>query len=451
MITERLAEFVADTRTSDLPEAALDAATEALIDTLGVALAGSCEPVADIALAWVEEIGARPQVPLWGRAISTHVAEAAFANGISAHALDFDDTHPSARGHMSTSLIPTALAVGQMNGASGREVLAAYVLGLEVAGAFGRAFGPGHLKRGWHPTATVGALATTAVAARLSGLDALGIARAWGLAGSQIGGLARNFGTMAKPFHAGHAARIGVLSAWMVKHGLTAQSALLDGARGILDTYSGGDGESIEAILAALGNPWEILSPGNYFKGWPCCYSGHRTLAMLYSLVDKHGIAADEVSEVSVSFLPGGDTALVSREPKTGLEGKFSIEYMVAAALLDGPVGMANFTDPMVQRPAAQDFMRKVRRVPIPDEKFYSGITGYNDISVTTPRGTFAAREDRVPGSLLWPISERDRDAKFMDCATLALEKPRAEALLETLKHAKSATRVADFVELATA
>jgi 2-methylcitrate dehydratase PrpD len=341
---------------------------------------------------------------------------------------------------MSTSLIPTALAVGQVTGASGREVLASYVLGLEVAGAFGRAVGPGHLKRGWHPTATVGALATTAVAARLSGLDAQGVARAWGLAGSQIGGLARNFGTMAKPFHAGHAARIGVVSAWMAKKGLTSDTALFDGPRGILDTYSGGDGEPIEAILAALGNPWEILSPGNYFKGWPCCYSGHRTLATLYSLIDTHGIAADEVREVSVSFLPGGDTALVSREPKTGLEGKFSIEYMVAAALLDGPVKMATFTDPMVHRPAAQDIMRKVRRVPIPDEKFYSGITGYNDISVTTPRGVFSAREDRIPGSSLWPVGEANRDTKFIDCAMLVLERGGANSLLEQLKDFRNAS-----------
>ena len=185
----------------------------------------------------------------------THGAEAAFANAISAHALDFDDTHPSGRGHMSVCLVPTLLALGEELGSSGRDLLAAYVIGLEIAGAFGRAFGPGHLHKGWHPTATVGTLAATAAAARLSGLDVEQVKRAWGNAASQMGGLARNFGTMTKPFHAGHAARTGYISAWMAYKGLTANTAIFDDKGGVLDTFSGGDGEPIEEILSNLGQP----------------------------------------------------------------------------------------------------------------------------------------------------------------------------------------------------
>ena len=228
-------------------------------------------------------------------------------------------------------------------------MLAAYAIGLEIGGAIGRAFGPGHFLRGWHPTATVGAFASTAVAARLHRLDADGVVRAFGIAASQVGGMARNFGTMAKPFHAGHAARTGIVSAWMAKQGLTTDGEIFDGKRGVLDTYEGGDGEPIEAVLETLGKPWEILKPGNYVKRWPCCYSGHRTLGALYGMIDKHGLTPGNVEEVSVSFLPGGDTALFSRDPQTGLEAKFSIEYMVAAALLDGPLKMATFADDMVR------------------------------------------------------------------------------------------------------
>ena len=434
MITARLADFVASRKTDEIPEEAFGAATNALIDTLGVAIAGSTEPVADVAAAWVEEVGGRPQATVWGRKLSAHAADAAFANGISAHALDFDDTHPSGRGHMSASLIPAAVAAGEATGASGREVLAAYAIGIEIGGVIGRAFGPGHFLRGWHPTATVGAIASTAVAARLYRLDADGVTRAFGIAASQVGGMARNFGTMAKPFHAGHAARTGIVSAWMAKQGLTTDGEIFDGKRGVLDTYQGGDGEPIEAVMETLGKPWEILKPGNYVKRWPCCYSGHRTLGAIYAMIDKHGLNPGNVEEVSVSFLPGGDTALFSRDPQTGLEAKFSIEYMVAAALLDGPLRMATFADDMVARPEARTLMKRVRRVAIPDAKSYSGIAGYNDIAVTTPSGRHEVREDRVPGSFAWPPTEAERDGKFMDCATAVLGAAGARQLLDRAK-----------------
>lgn len=434
MITERLADLVANTPAAKIPDDVYAAAADGIIDTLGVALAGTREPVADVLAAWVEENGARAQATVWGRSLATSPVEAAFANGVSAHALDFDDSLPSGRGHMSACIVPTVLTLGETIAASGRDVLAAYAIGIEVAGAFGRAFGPGHLRRGWHPTATIGALAATAAAARLVGLDADGVARAWGIAASQISGLRRNFGTMTKPFHVGHAARTAVVSASLAQKGLTSDGAIIDGDGGLVATYGGGDGESAAAVLASLCDPWDILVPGNCVKRWPCCYSGHRAIAALYEMIDKHDIRANDVTEVSVSFLPGGDTALLSTNPQTGLEGKFSIEYMTAAILLDGPLKMATFTDAMVQRPEAHRLMERVRRIHIPDEKFYSGMVGHNDIVVTTKSDRFEVREERVPGSRGWPLSEKDRDDKFVDCATTVLGTGEAAALLNGLK-----------------
>lgn len=447
MFTERLATFVAGQSANEIPADVYDAARDAVIDTLGVALAGSQEPVAEIVTAWVNETGAQGRATVWGSSLATHAAEAAFANGISAHALDFDDSLPSGRGHMSACLVPTVLAVGEASGSSGQDVLAAYAIGLETAGAFGRVFGPGHLRRGWHPTATIGALAATAAASRLTGLDAEGVARAWGITGSQVSGLARNFGTMTKPFHVGHAAQTGVMSAWLAAKGLTSDATIFDGKGGVIDTYAGGDGEPVEAVLSALCDPWDILSPGNCVKRWPCCYSGHRTIAALHGLIADHAITADDVAEVSVSFLPGGDTALLSKDPQTGLEGKFSIEYMVAAVLLDGALTMETFTDAMVRRPEARQLMQRVRRIHIPDEKFYSGIVGYNEITVTTGRDRFEVREDRVPGSRAWPLSENDRDDKFVDCARPVLGEAGTTALLAQLKAVQSAGDVRALVK----
>ncbi len=434
MLTQRLAEFVAGQSADDIPDEVYDAARDAVMDTLGVALAGSCEPVANKAAAWVREIGAAPKATVWGRSLASDTSNAAFANGISAHALDFDDSLPSGRGHISACLVPTVLTVGEVTGASGQEVLAAYAIGLEIAGVLGRLFGPGHQRRGWHPTATVGTLAATTAAARLTGLNAQGVARAWGLAGSQISGLARNFGTMTKSFHVGRAAQTGVVTAGLANKGFTADEAIFDDTGNVIDIYAGGDGEPIEAVIASLCSPWTILSPGNCVKRWPCCYSGHRTIAALIELIEQNNISTDDVTAVSISFLPGGDASLLSTDPQTGLEGKFSIEYIVAALLLDGTLKMATFTDAMVQRPAARAMMGRVRRVHIPDEKFYSGIAGYNDITVTTKSGRFEVREDRVPGSRAWPMSEFERDAKFTDCATPILGDSGAAHLLTQIK-----------------
>lgn len=449
MFTKALARFVIETKASDIPETILAGAQDALTDTLGVALAGTLEPGADIATHWVRDLGAKPQATFWGHDLATSAAEAAFANGVCAHALDFDDSHPSLRGHPSATMVPTALAVGEVAAASGEAVLAAYALGLEIAGKLGRALGHGHFLRGWHTTATIGVFSSTAVAARLWGLDANGLQRAWGLAASQMSGLVRNFGTMTKSFHAGHAARCGVLSVWMVRHGFTADSAIFDGKGNVLDTYRGGDdGEALAVLVGGLGQPWEMAEPGIYVKRWPCCYSNHRAVGGLLTLIEKHGLRADEVTEVAIGFLPGTDTALVSYNPKTGLEGKFSIEYVAAAILLDGKLTLETFADAMVQRPQVRELMRKVRRYPIADSKLYSGVVGYTDVAVQTPRGCFEIRVDRVPGSPAWPMTEQDRAGKFMDCAARVLGTSGAERLLDLSRRCRT---LPDIRELAQA
>jgi len=336
MITETLAQFVVETPLDKIPEAVLNGARDALIDTIGVAIAGTLEPINDIGLAWVKDVGARPQATLWGQALSTSPAEAAFVNGMCAHALDYDDSLPSLRGHPSPTMVPAALAVAETIGASGAEVLAAHALGLEIAGKLGRAMGHGHYSRGWHSTATVGAFSCTAAAARLWKLDVKQLRVAWGLAASQMSGLVRNFGTMTKPFHAGHAARTGVLSAWMAKHGFTADESIFDGKNSVLDTYAGEGAVPLSALVDNLGSIWEMTDPGIYVKRWACCYCNHRPIGGLLELMRKHSIKPEEVTAIEIGFPPGSDTALVSHNPVTGLEGKFSIEYVAAATVLDG-------------------------------------------------------------------------------------------------------------------
>jgi len=432
MLTQRLAEFVTDTRVEDIPDTVLDGARDAIADTLGCALAGTLEETAEIAAAWVRETGARAQASVWGRELRSSPAEAAFANGVASHALDFDDSLPNLHGHPSTTIVPAALAVAEASGASGRSVLAAYALGLEVAGKLGPAVGVGHYMHGWHSTATIGAFSATAVAARLWKLDAAQLQTAWGLAASQSSGLVRNFGTMTKPFHAGHAARTGVVSAWMAHHGFTADTAIFD-EKGFLSTYGRGDGAPLATLIESLGKPWEMLEPGIYVKRWPCCYCNHRPIGGILKLVEEHGIRADEVDAVEVGFVRGSDDALGGPSPQTGLEGKFSMEYVAAAMLLDGKLTLETFTDPMVQRPEARALTAKVRRYRVDDDKLYSSKFGYTDVAITTRRGRFSVRAELVSGSPQWPMTSAERKQKFIDCASRVLGARGADGLHDLL------------------
>jgi 2-methylcitrate dehydratase PrpD len=444
MLTQRLAEFVIDTRAAGVPQEVFDASRDALIDTLGVALVGGLDEVGEIALKYVRDLGARREATIWGTHVSSSMAEAAFVNGIFGHALDFDDVHASVHGHPSTTIVPAVLAAGEAAGASGEAVLAAYAIGLEVAGKLGVALGNGHYQRGWHATATTGVFASTAAAGRLLGLNVEQMRNALGLAASQASGLLRNFGTMTKPFHAGHAARCAVQSALLARAGFTADTSIFDGKGSFFATYSEKDGQPFEPLIDRLGKPWEATVPGMSYKRWPCCYCNHRPVGALLQMIPEHGIRADQVQAVEIGFPPGSDTALIHTNPQTGLEGKFSIEYVAAATVLDGKVGIDTFTDVMVQRPEVRAMMKKVRRYRVEDSKMYSGAVGYNDVMVRTTQGEYKRREHRAPGSSDWPMSASERDEKFLDCAGRVLGDVGAKRVLDLALAARSLGNIAE-------
>jgi 2-methylcitrate dehydratase PrpD len=446
MLTQRFARSVLETR--DIPAEALAAARDALLDTLGCALAGSLEHTAEIVQRWVQENGSRPVASVWGTPLASSPMDAAFANGVASHALDFDDSLPTLRGHPSATIVPASVAAGELAGASGKAVAEAIVIGVEVAGIIGQALGAGHYMRGWHTTATAGTLAATAAAARVLGLTTEQLQQAWGLAASQTAGLVRNFGTMTKPFHAGNAARSALAAVTFARAGFTANAEIFEGKNSYFDTYGGAEREPLEKLLAAFGKPWQIVKPGIYVKRWPCCYCNHRPVGGLLQLMKEHQIKADEVTAVRIGFLPGSDEALVSTDPHTGLEGKFSIEYCAAATLLDGKLTLDTFTDAMVQRPAIRPLMKKVRREHVEAKGLYSGIVGYTDVILETTRGKFETRVNHAPGSPEWPMTSADRAEKFLDCAGRVLGDKGARRLLEL---GQRCTDLADIRELAKA
>ncbi|MDO8613485.1 MAG: MmgE/PrpD family protein, partial [Dehalococcoidia bacterium] len=302
-VGERLARFVAETQR--VPEDAILQARRAVLDTLGVALAGSREESARAVVDWLRDQGGRPEAAVLGRALRLPAADAALANGIAAHALDFDDVSLSMRGHPSAPLLPAVLALGEAAGSSGRDLLTAFVLGFEVEAKLGRAIGAPHYALGWHATSTLGTLGAAAAGARLLRLDAGRTQMTLGIAASLASGLQQNFGSMTKPLHAGWAARGGVVAAQLAARGFSADAEAIEGPSGFLRAMSGG-AEPDLTPFDALGEPFEIVTPGVGVKLYPCCYAVHRSLDAVLALRTAHGIEPGGVAEVRVEVSRGG-------------------------------------------------------------------------------------------------------------------------------------------------
>jgi len=347
--------LVAETPFEALPKPAVEMGRVAMLDWWGVTVGGVDEPVTRLLRGAVPEPSGSASVLGAGRTASP--VTAAFWNGTAAHALDYDDTVLALPGHVTAPLLPGLVALAETRGASGREVLAAFVLGVEVLCRVSRALAPGHYRAGWHATATLGRLGGAAACARLLGLDAAGIDRAVGLAAAQLAGIHESFGTMAKPFQVGRAAADGLLAALLAARGVTGPAGVLDRpawARRLSPDWTPA------RLDEGLGHDWAVGEI--FFKRFPCCFATHAALSALLDLVPRPDPAAMEAVDLDVC----PTTLLVAdqRQPDTGLGGKFSMTYCAASALLRGHVREEHFTAEAVRDPAARALAARVRLFP---------------------------------------------------------------------------------------
>jgi 2-methylcitrate dehydratase PrpD len=429
--TQAMAAWIADLRGGDIPEAALAVARRAFLDTVGVILAGVGEPVTRMVAELAAEAGAPGPAAQLGAGLRTAPAWAALVNATSGHALDYDDVSESVTGHPSVVIVPVVLAVGQAVHATGRQLLEAYAVGVEVMAKLGVALGPEHYRRGWHATATVGTLGAAAAAGRLLGLDERRLTHALAIAVSQASGSRQNFGTMTKPLHPGHAAFCGVVAAQLAAKGMTADVGALEAPLGFFALFGYGQGRP-EEVAAALGRPFDLVRPGLSVKKYPCCFATHRAADAVLAL----GVPAAEVAAVEVTVPPGGLQPLIHDRPRTGLEGKFSMPYVVAAALLDGRLVLDSFTDAAVRRPAVAALLPAihVREDPAVAVARNAMEEGEVAVAVTLRDGRRLERRVRWPrGSPADPLSEAELAAKFRDCAHRALPAAGVEAALRAL------------------
>ena len=451
-LTKRIAEYITTTGLEDFPPDAIDAAKAAITDCLGCALAGSREPLADVLCDYVAGLGGFPSATVIGRGFKTTTVEAALVNGAMSHALDYDDVTYITKTHPSAHLIPGALPLAEEVGADGRELLLSYLLGFEVACAVGDAISPAYFDDlGWHPTGPLGTLGAAATAARLLQLDPEQTAMAVSLAASQAAGLRQNFGTMTKPYHAGAACRAGVNAAKLVQAGFTASDDALEGRFGFMRAFSGGSDYDPDRAAASLGSRCFMVESGIEIKKYPCCGSAHLALDATSQLLRRETFAASDVDRIDVLVDFDPPRSLIHSRPVGGLEGKFSMQYCLAAEIIDGRVGLATFTDEQVMRTEAQDLIPRIEMRRHPGFEGQTSWTEANHrVEVHLKDGRVITEQaDRSTTGALRGVSRDDIRVKFRDCAAVALDEgdaAEALAMLDSLEDAGPAARLAELL-----
>ena len=447
-VTDTLARFVTETDFSTISGTTRTNAKLHILDTFGVALAGVSTPVAEIALDYCKNLGASTEASIWGTSAKVSVSTAAFANGLLSHALDFDDWDAFIHvGHPTSMIIGAALPLAECIGASGKDLLKAYALGIEVICKLA-ANAPNVQDRGFHSTPVFGSLGAAVACASLLRLDTAKLKAALGVAASAAGGIHRQQGSMVKPFHAGNAARNGSGAALLAAKGFTADPAIFEAPRGFCDTFFGKDTCDYEKMISNIGEPYFLESPGLGLKWHPCSAPQFLAADAALHLKREHNIRYEDVAKMEVSIPPLRYARHYAPEVKTGLRGKFAINYVVAMCILDGKLELKTFTDEKVNQPQVQEAFGKVQVIcdeTIPEPGPYCPVT------VALKDGARHSYTAKIAkGDPRNPMSESEVTEKFRGNAKLVISEKRAEELIDRVQQLESVENVKKLVELVT-
>jgi 2-methylcitrate dehydratase PrpD len=433
----RLAAWTGGLSYDDVPPAVADAAKLHLLDTLGCGLAAHALGIAGEGRTAMAELGGEPQASVIGLDARLPAPNAAFANAMLCHGLDFDDTHSDSVAHVSVVVCPAALAAGEANGSSGREVLTAIVGGNEVVTRVGMAASGAFHARGFHPTAICGIFGATTAAARLGGVDAATTASALGIAGSFAGGLFAYLddATPTKPMHPAWAAHGGLFATRLAALGASGPPGVFENRFGVYYAFVGATGGEVDlgAQLDDLGERWE--TPRIAYKPYPACHFIHGSLGATGSLVGQ--LDADDVEEIVVT-VPDAAVALVlepaapKQAPRTEYEAKFSLQYSTAAMLVHGRVGVTSYTDDAIADPRVLALAGKVRHETKEYDSYPAAFPGGVRIRLRDGR-TLEADAPYQLGGPENPMSAGEVRAKFRENAALALDEDAVAALEEAV------------------
>jgi 2-methylcitrate dehydratase PrpD len=460
-VTDYVARFVAETKYEDIPAAVIELGKKSILDGLGLALAGSRAETGTLCRQYLQTIGATEgKSTIIGSAQKTSPRFAAFVNGVSIHADDFDDTQLSAAKdrvygllmHPTVPVLPAIFALAEQGSAvSGKDFMLAYHLGAEVECKIAEAISPRHYQDGFHSTGTCGPFGSVAASAKLLRFDHAKILNAFGLAASHSSGLRENFGTMTKPFQAGHAAESGVVSAQLVALSWTAAEQILEADRGFFHAFGGSYDPPV--IMDRLGKPWTFASPGVSLKPYPSGSLSHPAMTELMRLIEVNDIKPSQVEKVDIGANHLMTTTLLRHQPKTGLEAKFSMEFCLAILLLERKAGLGEFSDKIAQRSDVQEMIRRIN-FHVDPEAESSGFDKMTSLLKIHLKGgrVITGRADFAKGSPSNPMSFEEAATKFRGCADYAGCSPqKAERIISFVKILESASDVSTLSPLLSA
>lgn len=434
-ITAQMAEFIQKARFSDMPENVIEKAKELITDFLGVTTAGAAEPPSIIVQALVKEAGAAKESTVLGTPLQSNTTWAAFANGVAGHALDFDDASQPMYGHPTVAVLPAALALGEVQNVSGPALLEAYVVGVEVTVKLSYGMNPAHYKHGWHSTCTLGSIGAAAAAAKILGLEGQRMRTALALAASQAGGLQQNFGTMTKPFHAGRAAENGVLAAILAGKGWTGDQNILEAPLGFFHAFSGSGPCDPEKVVDQLGNPYDIERPGIILKKYPSCAFSHPAIDAALMIAGDPTFHSESLERVEGEIHQLADQILIHRQPRTGLEAKFSLEGCLALALLDGQVNSGSFADEKIRSSDLRNMMTRVERKVVPIETTTKTQFGPASVRAFLKGGRSLEKTvEKAKGNPENPMSLQEIHEKYRGCCRDVLSRESMEKSLTLLQ-----------------
>lgn len=427
-VAEMIAGYVTGFDLEAAPQAVIDRARVAFIDTIGVMLAGSQLPPADITCDVVALDGSAPQAGIVGRPLRASPQLAALANGVAGHCMDFDLSYFA--GQSIAGVIPAILPIAEMQRTSGADMLAAFVIAAEVAGRVSRAAPGAWRSAGWHSTGTVGVIAAAAACARLLKVAPGKIPNIIGITGSLASGVSVNFGSMTKPLHAGHAARDGMLAALLGARGFTANSRALEGKDGYFECFSRGLAWSIEPF-DSLGKSYDLLDYGYKLKPYPCGGLGHTAIDCALAL--RGNVNASDIAHIDIALTKYAQRRITSRYPQSAESAKFSGPYLAAYTVIHGAPMLAAFSEEALHDESVRALAQKVS---LSDYHEYADLLDESPakVAVTLKDGRKLEKSEYYPsGSVQNPMTAAQIKAKFDICAAQAIDPPAAEKIYATL------------------
>jgi len=444
-LTQEVAGFVARTRFRNISNDVIQLARGFILDGLGVALAGSTDECSWIVQRYIRQMSCRGESSILGTSIHAPAPQAALANGVAGHAMDYDDTQLSTSKeavyglltHPTTPVLASVLAIGEREKINGADFILAYVLGVEVECRIADAINPRHYQSGFHSTATMGGLGSAMAAGKLLRLNEKQLVRTLGIAASMASGLRENFGTMTKPLHAGRAAENGITAALLARDGFTAAMNILEAGRGFFNAMAGGYEES--KIKDRLGSPYFMKQPGISIKPYPSGSLSHPAQDLILDLVMEHDLKAEDIEHIDVGTNLNVPNALIYPMPRTALEGKFSIPFCMAIAVIERKAGIAQFRDRKVRDKRVVDLMKRVT-LYVDDELERLGYDQVRSrVRVKLKDGRVVeGRYDVARGHPAKPMSWTELTEKFRDCAALVLPKKKIEESIRLVEQIDS-------------